>query len=204
MWWSQRPLGQRAKLYPNKLPLTPSVICFTTRQLGAKNSPVRSLRTSTDDEPLRLSYHTLMDGTNGGGFVSIRMRGKACKRVVRRAFFSYWWFFFWITHEHSTASHLPFRYEAKCLKVSPTATSRQLSMTHVQWKLLSCFITSLLSPHHPSLAILLWRAANQLIENRCPPRASFKQFTSSLHYFFFYKPPHRYHIVSENVRHLSH
>lgn len=87
----------------------------------------------------------------------------------KRAFFSYWWFFFWITHEHSTASHLPFRYEAKCLKVSPTATSRQLSMTHVHWKLLSCFITSLLSPHHPSLAILLWRATNQLIQNRCPP-----------------------------------
>lgn len=52
-------------------------------------------------------------------------------------------------------------HEAKSLQVSPTGTSRQLFMTHVHWKLLSCFITPLLSPHQPSLAILLW-----LIQNR--------------------------------------
>lgn len=81
----------------------------------------------------------------------------------------------------SLSLNLPLRYEAKSLKASPTGTSRQLSMTHVHWKLLSWFITPLLSFHQPSLVILL--SSNKPIDSEQvnPPtqRAGFKSITSS-------------------------
>lgn len=165
MWWSQRPLGHRVKLYPNKLPLTHSIICFTTCQTGTINSPARSLWTSTDDEPLGVCYHTLLfRWDQWRGFVSTR--GKACKRDCLAVNWLYFHsdYSFSLLHMNIPLSvNLPLRYEAKHLKVAPTGTSQQLSMTHVHWKLLSCFIAPSYLP--PSIVSYSPLASNKLIDS---------------------------------------